>query len=124
MDSQELWLACIALQQCVKSEENVPLEPKIQAIEKVASDSFTFANDEFIKTLLEIFPKAAKSSGIPSGGQLKARFTKVESMAKRTALIGDQGGSLYLYGLSYLQSLLLIPRVRQIPNTPTNLLKQ
>jgi mitofilin len=31
-------------------------------------------------------------------------------MAKRTALIGDQGGSLYLYGLSYLQSLLLIPR--------------
>ena len=80
-------------------------------IEKVASDSFTFANDEFIKTLLEIFPKAAKSSGIPSGGQLKARFTKVESMAKRTALIGDQGGSLYLYGLSYLQSLLLIPRV-------------
>ena len=32
-------------------------------------------------------------------------------MAKRTALIGDQGGSLYLYGLSYLQSLLLIPRV-------------
>ena len=32
-------------------------------------------------------------------------------MAKRTALIGDQGGSLYLYGLSYLQSLLLIPIV-------------
>jgi len=109
IDSQELWLACISLQQCVKSEENVPLEPKIQAIEKVASDSFTFANDEFIKTLLEIFPKAAKSSGIPSGGQLKARFNKVESMAKRTALIGDQGGSLYLYGLSYLQSLLLLP---------------
>ena len=34
IDSQELWLACISLQQCVKSEENVPLEPKIQAIGK------------------------------------------------------------------------------------------
>ena len=41
MDSQELWLACIALQQCVKSEENVPLEPKIQAIGKTISATYS-----------------------------------------------------------------------------------
>jgi len=108
VDSQELWLACLSLQKSVTSEENLPLAPKIKAIEKVTESSITFSDDEFIKTVLNAIPQAAKTSGVPSGGEIKARFNKVEVMAKRTALIGEEGGSLLLYGLSYLQNLFML----------------
>ena len=107
-ESQELWLACVALQKSLSLDENVPLEAKIKAIEKVIQGSNAFSKDETIQVLLKSIPEAAKTKGVSSGGQLKSRFNKVEEMAKRTALIGEDGGSLFLYGLSYLQSLFMI----------------
>ena len=107
-ESQELWLACVALQKSLSLDENVPLEAKIKAIEKVIQGSNALSKDETIQVLLKSIPEAAKTKGVSSGGQLKSRFNKVEEMAQRTALIGEDGGSLFLYGLSYLQSLFMI----------------
>lgn len=120
-ESQELWLACVALQKSLNSEENVPLGNKIKAIEKVTEKSIALAKDDTLKTLLNAIPEAAKTSGVSSGGQIKARFEKVEEMAKRTALIGEEGGSLFLYGLSYLQSMFMISpsKTTKVPNKET-----
>lgn len=109
VESQELWLACVALQKALKSgDSRISLEPKVKAIEAAVKGSTIFENDELITSLLSSIPKAAKSEGVPAVGEIKARFSKVEEMAKRTALIGEEGGSLLLYGLSYLQSMLVI----------------
>lgn len=106
-ESQEFWLACVALQKTVESgADQATIEAKVKAIESVAQKSAAFEKDDLIQTLLKSIPKA--DQGVPPCSEIKTRFNKVEEMAKRTALIGEDGGSLFLYALSYLQSLLVI----------------
>lgn len=105
-ESQQFWLACIALQKSVESgAKKEVIDAKIKTIEAAIKGSVAFEKDDLIKTLLESIPK---NQGVPAKGEIKSRFNKVEEMAKRTALVGEEGGSLLLYGLSYLQSLFVI----------------
>ena len=108
-ESQQLWVACVALRDALKNSD-IPIEvdAKIKAIQLATKDSVAFKDDEFINSALEAVPKAAKEEGVPPSCEIKRRFNRVEEMAKRTALVGDEGGSLFLYGLSYLQSLLVM----------------
>ena len=89
-------------------------QPKsnILLIEAATKNSMAFKNDEFIHTALEAIPEAAKETGVPPSSEIKSRFNRVEEMARRTALVGEEGGSLLLYGLSYLQSLLVMSPVK------------
>jgi mitofilin len=103
LDSQEFWLACVALQNSIQSGVK-DLGTKIKAVEAVVQHSAAFQNDELLQTLLGAIPK----EDVCSASEIKARFNKVEEMAKRTALIGEEGGSLLLYGLSFLQNMLMI----------------
>ena len=108
-ESQELWVACVSLRDALRnSDVPVQVDSKIKAIENATKDSVAFKNDDFINAVLDAVPQAAKEEAIPPSGEIKRRFNRVEEMAKRTALVGEEGGSLLLYGLSYLQSLLVV----------------
>lgn len=59
---------------------------------------------------LNSLPAAALDQGVYTEDALISRFDKVDRLAKRVSLIGDEGGSLWRYMLSYLQSVLIIDR--------------
>ena len=64
--------------------------------------------DAYVDAVLGGIPDVAASRGVYTEDTIKERFRKVEKMAKRTAMIGEDGGSLAKYFLSYLQSLLIL----------------
>merc|ERR1719357_2467734 len=53
--------------------------------------------------------------GVYTEDSLKERWAAVERVARKVAAVGDQGGSLLSYGLSYLQSVLLVDLTTRAP---------
>jgi len=105
-DSQEFWLACMSLQKTVESgADKATVENSVKAVKETVQKSEAFREDALVQTLLNSIPK----SDVPASSEIKGRFNRVEEMARRTALVGDEEvSSLLLYVLSYLQSLLVI----------------
>lgn len=68
-----------------------------------------------VATVLSGIPKEAISRGVYPEGAIRERFLKVERVAKRLALVPEDGGRLPLYLLSYIQSILLINNANPIP---------
>lgn len=64
--------------------------------------------DELVKTILESLPKEAVARGVFPEDALRARFLKVEKLARRLALVPAEGASLPKYLLSYVQAALVI----------------
>ena len=105
-DSQAFWLACMSLQKTVEAgADEAAIKSAVKAVEDTVQKSDVFKEDVLVQNLLNSIPK----SDVPASSEIKTRFKKVEVMARRTALVGEEGGSLLLYVLSYLQSLLVIP---------------
>jgi len=78
--------------------------------------------DKFVEVVLAAIPSVALERGVYTEDSLKERFSKVETVARRVANIGDEGGSLLSYGLSYLQSLLLLDLSQRTPSDSEDLL--
>lgn len=68
-----------------------------------------------MKVVLAGIPPEAAGRGVYTEEAMRERFLKVERIARRLALIPEQGGSLPLYFLSFVQSFLLIKAVNPIP---------
>lgn len=113
-----LWSACQSLHRCVRaSKPGVPwlqqLRPLKSEIENVSKAANT--DDELVKVVLAGIPPEAAGRGVYTEEAMRERFLKVERIARRLALIPEQGGSLPLYFLSFVQSFLLIKAVNPIP---------
>jgi len=109
--AQRLWLACTSLQDSIKvgnssagsfDDTIKPLKADVSSIKDVASEN------EFVLTVVAGIPETAVSRGVYTEQGLRDRFCKVEAVARRVGNIGEEGGSLLRYGLSYLQSMLLV----------------
>ena len=109
LEAQELWLACSALQQAVTENDGGKeirnINREVTAIKKALQES---GKDPLVKSVLDSIPEVAFRRGVYTDSSLKERFLKVEQMAKQTAMIGPEGGSLMKYFLSYLQSKMMI----------------
>ena len=112
LTSQSLWVASSKLNVIVNSGNAkaktwdgklAPIGGAVKAIEKIAGDE-----DKFVSTICSSIPKLALDRGVYTEDSLKERFSKVEKNARKVAAVGEEGGSLLSYGLSYLQSLLLM----------------
>lgn len=57
---------------------------------------------------MENLPKEAKTRGVYPEDALRARFLKVEKLARRLALVPAEGAGLPKYLLSYVQAALVI----------------
>ncbi|KAK0098710.1 hypothetical protein PV326_004864 [Microctonus aethiopoides] len=117
-DAQVLWAACQALSRAIRvsspgtsSDESIrPLEAEIKAVAKVAPK-----DDALVQASLAAIPEEAVKRGVFPEDVLRKRFLKVEHMARRLALVPEEGASLPIYLLSYLQNFLLIKSVNPIP---------
>ncbi|CAG2102599.1 unnamed protein product [Medioppia subpectinata] len=117
---RELWVLGQALKEALShkptmSAETLPisLSQEMSAIESIVNKE-TLKDRPLIRCALESIPKEVITTGVYSEEDLAKRFQKVDKYCKRVALIGDEGGSLYLYLLSYVQSLLVF-RDSRIP---------
>lgn len=59
-------------------------------------------------TVLQNLPKEAQERGVFPEDALRERFLIVERIARRLALVPENGGSLPIYFLSFLQSIFII----------------
>ncbi|KAH8256479.1 hypothetical protein KR032_010911 [Drosophila birchii] len=108
--AQGLWAACQALWASVRSatpgvhysEKLRPLKNEINAIAKVAK------GDDLVAAVLQSMPQEAQERGVYPEDALRERFLNVERVARRLALVPEEGGSLPIYFLSYLQSLFIM----------------
>ncbi|XP_076166732.1 inner membrane mitochondrial protein mitofilin isoform X2 [Ptiloglossa arizonensis] len=116
-NAQILWSACQALARAVKSAppgahaEVVirPLEQEIKAVTKAAPKE-----DPLVLAVIQGIPEEAAKRGVFPEDVLRARFLKVEEVARRLALVPEQGAPLLVYFLSYLQNLLIIKKASSI----------
>uniref|UniRef100_A0A1B0BMJ6 MICOS complex subunit MIC60 n=1 Tax=Glossina palpalis gambiensis TaxID=67801 RepID=A0A1B0BMJ6_9MUSC len=108
--AQALWAACQALWSSVRTGEPGthwkaklrPLRNEIKAIKKVAE------GDELVTVVIQNLPVEAAERGVYPEDALRERFLNVERIARKVALIPEQGASLPKYFLSYLQSLFIL----------------
>ena len=117
--AQSLWVASNSLSAAVNfgnvqadtwEAKLSPLGGAVNMVKKVAGPE-----DKFVATLCSSIPEVALERGVYTEDGLKQRFCKVEAAARRVAGVGEQGGSLVSYGLSYLQSLLLVDLSKRAP---------
>jgi mitofilin len=119
LTSQSLWLACNTLNTTLTrgrvdattwEEKLNPLVKEVGQVKVVAGD-----DDKFVEVVLASISPMALERGVYTEDSLKERFTVVEKTARKVAGIGEEGGSLLAYGLSYLQSLLMVDLVQRNP---------
>ncbi|XP_032685600.1 MICOS complex subunit Mic60 [Odontomachus brunneus] len=117
---QILWSACQALSRAVKigppstpTDKVIrPLEPEINAVSKAASK-----DDPLVCAAIRGIPEEAAKRGVFPEDALRERFLKVERVARRLAMVPEEGASLPIYLLSYLQSFLIIRTANPIPKS-------
>ncbi|XP_025074842.1 MICOS complex subunit Mic60 [Pogonomyrmex barbatus] len=115
---QILWAACQALARAVKvvppgtpkDKAIKPLEPEIKAISKAAPKE-----NPLVRAAIKSIPEEAAKRGVFPEDILRERFLKVESVARRLAMVPEDGAALPIYLLSYLQSFLIIKSANLIP---------
>lgn len=108
--AQALWASCQALWATVRTGESGGLEKnklhqlksEINLLKKMAE------GDELVRTVLENIPKTAEDRGIYTEDTLRERFINVEKIARKLALVPEEGARLPIYLLSYLQSLFIL----------------
>ncbi|XP_037814732.1 MICOS complex subunit Mic60 isoform X1 [Lucilia sericata] len=108
--AQALWAACQALWATVRTGEPGehwktklrPLKNEIKAIAKVSE------GDELVTVVIQNLPREAQERGVFPEDALRERFLNVERVARKLALVPEEGASLPKYFLSYLQSLFIL----------------
>jgi mitofilin len=106
--SQQLWIACSGIKSAMDTMK--PLMGEVVMIKTSA-----MPGDTFVDGVLASLSPVALDRGVYSLNNLKERFCKVEKVARRVAWVGEGGGSLLSYGLSYLQSVLMVDMADRTP---------
>jgi len=116
--AQSLWVATSKLSTIVNNgntsaksweEKLTPLGGAVKTVSNIAG------KDKFVSTVCSSIPSLALQRGVYTLDNLKERFCKVEKTARKVAGVGEQGGSLISFGLSYLQSVLLVDLSKRAP---------
>eukprot|EP00092_Neocalanus_flemingeri_P070864 GFUD01087007.1.p1 GENE.GFUD01087007.1~~GFUD01087007.1.p1 ORF type:complete len:804 (-),score=353.89 GFUD01087007.1:241-2652(-) len=119
LTAQALWLACSSLNTTMNTgrKDASTWEEKLQPLVKEIKQVKTVAgpDDEFVDVVLASISPLALERGVYTEDSLKERFCVVEKNARRVAGIGEEGGSLLAYGLSFLQSLLVVDLSQRAP---------
>ncbi|XP_066960296.1 MICOS complex subunit MIC60 isoform X2 [Macrobrachium rosenbergii] len=117
--ARELWLACESLRSALRlgaeqakswEEQLKPLSDHVKAIKTAGGEA-----NPYITAVLNAIPEEAVERGVYTEEAIKERFIKVERICKRVSMIGDNGGSLLRYLLSYMQSFLILNAFEYLP---------
>jgi mitofilin len=104
-----LWAASQALWSSVREghagkswrEALRPLENEVRAV-KLAAEG-----DELVAVVIDSLPEKAKKRGVFPEEALRERFANVINVARKLALVPEEGASLPVYLLSFLQGFLI-----------------
>ncbi|XP_045615808.1 MICOS complex subunit Mic60 isoform X2 [Procambarus clarkii] len=119
--ARELWLACEALRSALRlgtdgakswEEQLRPLSEQISAIKAATGNG-----NPYVGAVLSAVSEEAQTRGVYTEEALRERFIKVERICKRVSMIGDNGGSLITYLLSFIQSFLVLNAFEYLPGT-------
>lgn len=119
LSAREMWLACESLRNALRNsgegapsweEQLKPLQDQIAAIKKAAGEG-----NPYVEAILKSLSEEAEQRGVYPEEALRERFIKVERVCKRVSMIGDNGGSLIKYLLSYIQSFLVLESFEYMP---------
>lgn len=127
--ARQLWLACQALRNTLRlgrenastwDEQLQPLQPHLTAIAVAGGDNL------FVSAVVGTVSSVAAERGVYTEEALRHRFARVDTVAKRVAMVPENGASLLRYLLSYVQSVLLIqasssPSDEQLLDKPVNI---
>ena len=104
-----LWMSCQSLLDKLRYAPQEPLEkdPAYDVIKRFAAD-----DNQLAISILDSIPAKALKEGVQSEESLVNRFSKLEQVCKRVALVDANGGGLTKYLVSYLQSLFVIDNVK------------
>ncbi|XP_064081283.1 MICOS complex subunit MIC60-like isoform X7 [Macrobrachium nipponense] len=117
--ARELWLACESLRSALRlgaeqakswEEQLKPLSDHVKAIKTAGGEA-----NPYITAVLNAIPEEAVERGVYTEEAIKERFIKVERICKRVSMVGDNGGSLLRYLLSYMQSFLILNAFEYLP---------
>ncbi|CAG9569441.1 unnamed protein product [Danaus chrysippus] len=109
--SQALWAAGSALLAATKRGENVvKVNKELDAIEKASGDG-----DKLVTTVLKAIPNSVRENGVVPESVLRARYSEMEKVALKVALVEREGGPLPVYFLSWLMSVFLFMKISGIP---------
>lgn len=109
--AQELWAACQALWASVRTGEPGvhwrnklrPLKNELKAVSRAAADG-----DELVFVVLQNLPKEVEERGVYPEDALRERFINVEKIARKLAIVPEEGATVPIYILSYLQYLFIM----------------
>lgn len=104
-----LWISCQSLIDRMRFASQEPLErdPAYELLKQFAAEKNALAI-----SVLDSIPAKALKEGVQSEESLINRFSKVEKICKRVALVDERGGGVAKYLISYLQSLFIIDTVK------------
>lgn len=108
--SQMLWSACHSVVRSLRRLQPLKhYEEKVVSIKEEidALNSASLENDQLVLAVVKGIPEEALRRGVFTEEALIERFKKVEKVTKGLALVPEEGGSLSLYLLSWIQSFLL-----------------
>lgn len=109
--ARRLWLACNSLRNTLRMgrEGASNFDSQLEPLDKhIAAISVAGVNDAFVQTIVDSLSGVPSERGVYTEEALKHRFLKVSTIAKRVALVPENGGSLLRYLLSYLQSVMIV----------------
>jgi mitofilin len=121
--AQALWTACIRLWNSIKfgdptlswADRIRPLSNEVKAITESAAEG-----DRLVHVVLKTIPKEVQSRGVYPEDALRERFFKVDQIARRLAIVPENGARLPVYILSYLQSFFILNQSNPISEQEIN----
>lgn len=120
--AQALWSACSALWLSMRTiDPKAPWQKQLRPLQnEVAAIRNAAEGDELVKLVLDSLPAEAKARGVYPENAVRERFIKVEQLARRLALVPEEGAGIPTYIISYLQSALVIQPIELISPAELN----
>ena len=117
-DAQKLWLACHSLSTAITGlgdsrDRPYPIHSEVESIRRVTEDN------EVVGKVLDSLSDDLQRRGVYTEESLRRRFLKVKQTCRQVAMVGEDGGGVWSYLISYLQSLFVFDT--RIASPPTSI---
>lgn len=104
VEAQELWLACHSLSTAItglgdERSRPYPIRSEVDTIRRVTN------GNEVVGKVIDSLSDDVLQRGVYTEESLRRRFPSVKRVCKQVAMVGEEGGGVWSYFISYLQSL-------------------
>lgn len=106
VEAQELWLATQSLLTAIIGfgdgrDRPYPIHSEVESIRRVTN------GNEVVGEVLDSLSDGILRRGVYTEESLRRRFSKVKRICRQVVMVGEDGGGVWSYLMSYLQSLFM-----------------